>query len=140
MVYYTVKWYTKDMFLVGLISWWYGRGWVSQWKRIAHRFSLTLEFFSIGQLLVTLFAPFRQISAAGTGDVSVGGQLRAFLDKLISRIIGSIVRTFTIIFGLIVIILQGLYEIVIMIVWWFLPILPVAGFILLALGWVPTWM
>lgn len=128
------------MFLVGLISWWYGRGWVGQWKRIAHRFALTLEFFSIGQLLSTFFSPFRQISAAGGSDGSIGGAFRAFTDRLISRIIGAIVRFFTILFGLIVIALQAVYEAVIMIAWWFLPILPIAGLILLAIGWVPSWM
>ncbi|OJU87433.1 hypothetical protein BGO17_00280 [Candidatus Saccharibacteria bacterium 49-20] len=128
------------MFLVGLISWWYGRGWVGQWRRVAHRFALTLEFFSVGQLLSTLFSPFRQISANGGSDGSIGSELRAFIDQLISRIIGAFVRFFTILFGIVVIILQAVYETVIMVAWWFLPLLPVAGFIMLAIGWVPTWM
>jgi len=128
------------MFLVGLISWWYGRGWVGQWKRIAGRFMATLEFFSIGQLMSTLFAPFRQISANDRGDGSFGVAMRLLLDQLISRVIGAFIRFFTIVFGLIVIVLQALYEAIIMIFWWFLPILPIAGFIMLAIGWVPTWM
>ena len=128
------------MFLVGLISWWYGRGWVGQWKRIAHRFALTLEFFSVGQLLSTLFSPFRQISATSGNDGSFGAAMRAFVDQLISRIIGAFVRFFTIIFGLIVITLQVLYELIIMVFWWFLPLLPIVGCIMLAIGWVPTWM
>ncbi len=128
------------MFLVGLISWWYGRGWISQWKRIAGRFKATLEFFSIGQLLSTLFSPFRQISANTGSDGSLGNAMRAFVDQLISRVIGAFVRFFTIVFGLIVILLQAVYETVIMTAWWFLPLLPIAGFILLAIGWVPTWM
>lgn len=128
------------MFLVGLISWWYGRGWVSQWKRIAERFMATLDFFSIGQLMSTLFSPFRQISANNGGDGSLGSAMRSFVDQLISRVIGAFVRFFTIIFGLIIIILQAVYETVIMVAWWFLPALPVIGFILLATGWVPVWM
>ncbi len=127
------------MFLVGLISWWYGRGWVSQWRRVAGRFTATLEFFSIGQLLSTLFAPFRQISANVGGDGSIGSEFRSFIDQLISRIIGAFVRFFTVLFGLLVILLQVVYETVIMIAWWFLPLLPVVGFILLAIGWVPLW-
>lgn len=127
------------MFLVGLITWWYGRGWVDQWKRIGVRFAATLEFFSIGQLAMTLFSPFRQISATSTSNGSVGAELRAFGDQLISRIIGGFVRFFTILFGLIAILLQAIYELVIMIAWWFLPILPIAGAIMMAIGWVPTW-
>lgn len=128
------------MFLVGLISWWYGRGWVGQWARMAARFRSTLEFFSIGQLMATLFSPFRQISAGNSGDRSFGGMFRAFLDKLISRIIGAIVRFFTILAGLVVITLQGVYELAIMVIWWFVPLLPLVGFVMLAIGWVPTWM
>jgi hypothetical protein len=127
------------MFLVGLISWWYGRGWVDQWKRIGIRFAATLEFFSIGQLAMTLFSPFRQISATSTSNGSVGAELRAFGDQLISRIIGGFVRFFTILFGLIIILLQAVYEIVIMIAWWLLPALPIVGAIMMAIGWVPTW-
>jgi hypothetical protein len=128
------------MFLVGLISWWYGRGWVSQWKRVAGRFAATLDFFSIGQLVGTLFSPFRQISANTRGDGSLGAALRSFADQLISRVIGAFVRFFTILFGVVVIILQAVYETIIMVAWWFLPALPIIGFILLATGWVPVWM
>lgn len=128
------------MFLVGLISWWYGRGWMGQWKRIAHRFAATLEFFSVGQLIGTLFSPFRQISANASGDGSFGSAFRSMIDQLISRMIGAFVRFFTILFGLVVIILQAVYELVIMLFWWILPVLPIIGCILLAIGWVPTWM
>jgi hypothetical protein len=127
------------MFLVGLISWWYGRGWVGQSKRMLLRFKSTLDFFSIGQLLSTLFSPFRQISASPSGGSDFASALRNTFDKLISRIIGSIIRLATIIFGFIVIIFQAVYELLIMIGWWILPLLPIAGFVLVAIGWVPLW-
>lgn len=127
------------MFLVGFFSWWYGRGWVGQWRRIAERFRRTLDFFSVGQLLATLFSPFRQISASGVSQAGVGAALRAFFDKLISRVIGAIVRLGTIFVGMFVIFLQAVYEVIIMAVWWFLPLLPVAGLVLFAVGWVPSW-
>lgn len=128
------------MFLVGLISWWYGRGWIGQWKRMASRFKTTLDFFSVGQLLATLFAPFRQISATSGNNGSFSAAMRAAFDKLISRIIGAIVRFFTILAGLVVISLQAVYELIIVIAWWFVPVVPLVGFVLLAIGWVPVWM
>ena len=127
------------MFLVGLISWWYGYGWVQQWRSMVKRFHATLEFFSVGQLLSTLFAPFRQISASGASDGSFGGALRAFGDKLISRTIGAIIRFFTIVIGVVVIVFQAVYEAIVMVAWWFVPLLPVVGAILFAIGWVPLW-
>lgn len=127
------------MFLVGMISWWYGRGVAGQFGRIRDRLVATFSFFSIGQLLVTLFAPFRQISA-GTVRGSLATQLRAFFDQTISRVIGAIVRLFTIAAGVIVLALQLIGELVVMIVWLLLPLFPVAGFIMFAIGWVPQWM
>lgn len=128
------------MFLVGILSWWYGRGWLGQWRRVSDRWRATIEFFSIGQLFATLFAPFRQISAGATNASNPVAALRAFFDQLISRIIGAFVRSFTILAGCLVITLQVIYESLIMVLWWFLPAMPIVGFILLAIGWVPSWM
>lgn len=100
----------------------------------------TVEFFSIGQLLGTFFAPFRQISANTASDGSFTAEVGGLFDKLLSRSIGATIRFFTILLGVIVIILQALYELVIMIAWWLLPLLPIAGLILFATGWVPVWI
>jgi len=127
------------MFLVGIISWWYGRGLQGQISRIRDRLTATAGYFSIGQLLSTLFAPFRQISA-GSVNGPVGAQLRAFFDKTISRVIGAIVRSFTILAGLIVMAVQVLLEAIVLVIWVVLPLFPVAGLILFVIGWVPRWI
>ncbi|MEO6109699.1 MAG: hypothetical protein ABIP50_01655 [Candidatus Saccharimonadales bacterium] len=127
------------MFLVGMISWWYGAGYKGQFNRVRYRLLSTAGFFSIGQLFKTFFSPFRQISAERV-DGSIMVVVRAFFDQLISRIIGSIVRFFTIIFGIIAIVFQSVYELIILIVWLFLPLFPVVGVIMFAIGWVPKWM
>jgi len=127
------------MFLVGIISWWYGDGWKGQLLRVRDRLVATARFFSIGQLLDTLFSPFRQISAGGTSG-SIATQMRAFFDKTLSRIIGAIVRLFTILAGIIILTIQALYELIILIMWLILPLIPIVGFIAFAIGWVPKWM
>jgi len=127
------------MFLVGIISWWYGRGLQGQISRIRDRLTATAGYFSIGQLLSTLFAPFRQISA-GSVSGPVGAQLRAFFDKTISRLIGAIVRSFTILAGLIVMAVQVLVEAIVLVIWVVLPLFPIAGLILFVIGWVPRWI
>lgn len=127
------------MFLVGIISWWYGVGWRGQLVRVRERLAATASFFSIGQLFATLFAPFRQISAGGeSGSLAV--QLRAFFDKTLSRVIGAIVRTFTIIAGLLLMLFQLIFEGIILVIWLILPLAPVIGVILFAIGWVPKWI
>jgi hypothetical protein len=127
------------MFLVGIISWWYGSGWKGQLRRIRDRLAATADYFSIGQLCATFFSPFRQISAGSTGG-SIGAQLRAFFDKSLSRVIGAIVRLFTILAGVIILITQSIFEVVILIIWLLLPAFPVIGLLLFAVGWVPKWM
>lgn len=127
------------MFLVGMISWWYGRGWQVQFGRVKARLVATVQFFSIGQLFSTLFSPFRQISAGKTKG-SLGVVMRALVDQLISRVIGAIVRLFTIVAGTIVLIMQTLIELIVLIFWLFLPLFPIAGLIMFAIGWVPSWM
>lgn len=128
------------MFLVGLISWWYGRGWIGQLQRMGLRFKATVDFFSIPQLVATLFSPFRQISAGPSAEAGIAGAFRSFLDKLVSRLIGGFVRSMTILAGLFVIVLQSVYEVLVLIGWWLLPVLPLVGLVLVAIGWVPSWM
>ena len=125
------------MFLVGLISWWYGRGWLEQGRRFGDMLSRTLEFFSVGQLAATLFAPFRQISVGVNHGQGLAAAFSAFLDKLVSRCIGAVVRTFTILFGVIFITVQALYGALVMVIWWVVPILPFIGLGLMLIGWVP---
>tara|TARA_B100001105_G_scaffold253641_1_gene247605 strand:- start:4444 stop:4827 length:384 start_codon:yes stop_codon:yes gene_type:complete len=127
------------MFMVGLLQWWYGRGWLGQLAQVKARLGATLAFFSISQLTLTLFAPFRQISA-GRVKGSLAVHARAFFDMTISRVIGAIVRLFTIVFGLIVIATQAVIELVIVVFWLFVPLFPIIGLLLFAIGWVPAWM
>jgi hypothetical protein len=127
------------MFLVGLFQWWYGKGWVSQATSLKTHLASTAAFFSIGELSATLFAPFRQISS-GSVDGSLQVQIRAFLDKTLSRCIGAFVRLATIFFGILVVVVRAVYEAILLIGWGILPILPLIGFILLAIGWTPQWI
>ncbi len=123
---------------MGLLQWWYGRGWHGQLREAGRRLGATADFFSIGHLAGTLFDPFRQISAGRTRG-SLGDQLRAFSDKTISRAIGFVVRLFTILAGLVCLAFQGLIEGVMIVVWPLIPVFPVFGFIMFAIGWVPSW-
>ena len=86
------------MFIAGMISWWYSVGWkraaVDVWESIERLY----DTFSLGLLLKTLFAPWRQISA-GKVRGPIGVQLRAFFDRLVSRIIGGFIRIITLLIG-----------------------------------------
>ena len=126
------------MFIVGMLSWWYGEGWRQRAGMVRERLASLADYFSIGLLAGTLFAPFRQISA-GQVDGPLPVQLRAFVDRLISRMIGAVVRTGLIIIGLITLALAGLTGLVTIVAWGVFPLLPIAGVLLMITGWVPAW-
>lgn len=126
------------MFLVGILTWWYGDGWRKRVVMVGGRIARSNDYFSVGLLLATLFSPFRQISA-GAVEGSFGVQMRALLDRLISRMIGMIVRTFMIIIGLIVIFFQAIFGGIVVLAWLLVPLLPIMGLLMLVIGWVPSW-
>lgn len=121
------------MFLTGILSWWYSGGLVNRLTLTKERLAKTADFFSVGLLLKTLFAPFRQISA-GSVEGSLDVVVRAFFDRLLSRIIGATVRSCMIIAGIVTLILQSAYSAVMVVVWLLIPILPVAGILLAIIG------
>ena len=118
------------MFLVGILSWWYGKGFYGRINMIKHRLLVVSDTFSIGLLIRTLFNPFRQISAE-TGGSTFPEKVQAFFDKLLSRIIGAVVRSFMVLFGSVVIILQIIFGIISLLFWLILPILPIVGLVLM---------
>lgn len=119
-----------------LFRWWYGDGWRKRAELVALRLDSTIDYFSIDLLAKTLFAPFRQISA-GKVDGPIGVQLRALVDKLMSRVIGAIVRTLILVFGGVAIGLQVAVGGVTLLIWAVLPLLPIAGIVMTVFGWTP---
>lgn len=118
------------MLLIGLFQWWYVRGWRLYLLKLRDRLKNAADFFSLSLLIKNLFAPFRQISAGAsmTGDLS--SRFQAFIDRLISRIVGTFARLFLLIVGTIVIIFQTIIGAIIAILWPLAPALIVVCFIL----------
>lgn len=123
------------MFLVGLLSWWYGSGLLKRLELMKTRLTSSADFFSIGLLITTLFSPYKQISAQETGE-NISERFRAFFDKLLSRFIGAFIRTFMIIFGSIVILIQLIFSIFTIVLWLFIPLFPAISVLLMMSGWV----
>ena len=116
-----------------MLRWWYTVGWRERAKRVAIQLDGTIDYFSMDLLIKTLFAPYRQISASGV-DGPLGVQLRGYIDKLFSRVIGAAIRLILLIIGAITILLQTLIGALILLGWSLVPLLPIVGFILSVKG------
>lgn len=127
------------MFTVGLLQWWYGTGIRDQFVRATDRIAALYDYFSIDLLARSLFAPFRQISATKvSGSIEV--RLRAFIDRLVSRMVGTVMRAILIVVGIIGIIFTTILNVIWVLVWVILPIVPFVGVTLMLAGWVPWQM
>lgn len=124
------------MFIVGLFSWWYGAGWRQRGALLRERLVAMDDYFSIDLLLRTLFNPFRQISAGGVRG-PLGVQIHAFFDRLISRCIGAMIRSFIIVIGVIGLVVYAVIGGVLLVAWLFVPLLPLVGMALWFIGWLP---
>lgn len=117
------------MQFLAFFRWWYGAGWLDQFELSRLRLRKIGDYFSIGLLFRTLFQPFRQISAGSVrGGLDV--QVRAWLDRLISRAIGGMVRLVMIIIGSVWWCFSMMIAIVWLFVWIFVPVLPFVAFAL----------
>ncbi len=116
--------YEVIMVILGLFSWWYGRGWAGVLKSTQHRLASLGEMFSIKILLNTLFAPWRRIiTYPGAG---LDARLRALGDNLVSRCVGFTVRFFVLLaagVAFLCMIAVGILELV---VWPLTPLLAAA--------------
>lgn len=114
------------MVITSLLEWWYSDGWLSELTRIRWSFLKVADKFSIGLLVKTLLAPFRQISVDEQARTA-GGLINVLIDKLISRLVGLFMRLVMIILGIVTLLLLAVVSLIRMIVWPILPLLPVIG-------------
>lgn len=124
------------MIIVALISWWYGAGWGRLARNVRRRIDGALAFFSVALLARTLIDPFRQIDAGGVrGSLEV--QVRAWFDRQFSRLVGLIVRSSVILFGLVVAAMLGALGVIQLLVWPLVPVAPIIGVVMMLVGWTP---
>lgn len=127
------------MFTVGLLQWWYGAGIRDQFVHATDRVAGLYDYFSVDLLARSLFAPFRQISATKvSGSLEV--RLRALIDRLVSRMVGTVMRAILIIVGIVGVIVTIIMNLLRVLIWIVLPIMPFVGLTLMLAGWVPWQM
>ena len=121
------------MLFVSLFRWWYSDGLRQRAQMMSSRLDGIIDYFSIDLLAKTLFQPFRQ-DATGSVDGTLDMKLHAFADNMISRILGALIRTVILVFGMIAIAVYSIIVLVSLIVWVVLPLAPFASIVLAILG------
>ncbi|MCE7936203.1 hypothetical protein DYH10_00185 [Candidatus Saccharibacteria bacterium CPR2] len=111
------------MLLIAFFNWWYGQGWVWIAKRSINKIQNLADNFSVGILLRTLFAPWKQIVFYTGTQSAIGIKLRALVDNMVSRLVGFMVRTFVLIAAGFSLVLATVAGILIVVLWPLLPIL-----------------
>lgn len=122
------------MLMFSFLQWWYSTGWLTFGNSFLDRLKGSADFFSIGLLLRTLFSPFRQISAYTDDFAPLQKRFQAFFDKLISRMVGLVVRLIILVFGVIVILIEAAIGSVLVLAWPLLPLVPIAAIVLGIMG------
>lgn len=123
--------YNTLMIIVEMLGWWYTRGWLWIAQQIyIVELGRVFDFFSIKDLLKTLFAPFRQ-DVIDTKRAPIGIKLQVFGANLISRILGAMIRATLILVGIISAMLLSVLGFLFLIAWPFFPIVPLVSVALL---------
>jgi hypothetical protein len=117
------------MVIFSLFSWWYTKGWLTLVRAGGERIKGVLNFFSVPLLASSLFAPFRQISAGRPTGGSLSAQLQAFGDRLFSRFMGAIIRSFLIILGVATVIVATVVVGIVLLLWPLIPLAPVVSMV-----------
>lgn len=122
------------MFIWLCLRWWYSAGWGYAWQRgVVQRLQWCESTFSMGNLVRTWFAPFKQ-TYTGSVKGSLGMHFRAAIDRLISRVIGFLVRSILLVAGLVCSLFVFFTGLIFMAVWPLIPLLPLVAIVLISMG------
>lgn len=118
--------------VIYMLGWWYGAGWKNQVSLVGKRVKTVGKAFSGGALLRTLFSPWKQIVSGTDRDAALGDKMRAVLDNIISRFVGFMVRSFTLLAATVMIIVTLVVGLILVVSWPLVPFIPIG----LLIGWV----
>jgi hypothetical protein len=117
------------MFIVLALQWWYGPGWLQQWRKIISRTRSVGGAYSGKTLLRTLFSPWKRITALSAPNPTIQQRFQALIDNLVSRLVGAIVRFFTLLAALVSLIVTITLSTALAVLWPLIPVLSVAAII-----------
>ncbi len=119
------------MLFLDFLKWWYGPGWLLRVQMLSQHVKNMSEFFSVGTLLKTLFAPWRQNITRTLDDQGISASFSALLDNIISRLVGFTVRVFVFFVAIISLAVVAILNLIYVVIW---PLIPFSPAIILSTG------
>ena len=111
-------------------TWYLEQGVHELFEIIKNYLSFFWHFFSFGELLRTLFLPWhRDVAIKNWTGLQIGKSLEMLSGNIFSRVMGSIIRSFVIVFGLLFLIIALAFALALLFIWIALP------FIIAIVGW-----
>lgn len=105
--------------------WWhYTAAWADLWRLFTNLSWFLFHFFSIEILCGTLFAPWKRLHESGRGRGS-GGVAGRLIINLMTRLVGFLMRTGTIVLGLFSLLLFTVVSALFFVAWLFLPLVAI---------------
>jgi hypothetical protein len=114
------------MFIALMLQWWYGLGWLQQWRQVAIRTKSIGGAYSGKTLLKTMFAPWKRVITSNSSNATLQQKFQSIIDNLVSRMVGAVVRTFTLLAALVSLAFVAIFSILLALIWPFLPFLSIA--------------
>lgn len=118
----------KENILIQYLTWHFldsTKGLLSVWRNFL---LFNLNYWSLPLLLKTFFSPWRRYQSSYGKGFNIGRFFEVFTFNTISRVMGAIMRTFLIIFGLLTEVAVVLAGAAAFLTWLFLPFLILGGF------------
>lgn len=109
------------MLVFSLISWWYGSGWVWAAGRVKARLARISRDYSVSILLKTLFSPWKQLITSTGATSNINLKFNIFIDNLVSRIVGFMVRSLTLLAAGVILVLTLTIGLFVLVLW---PVIP----------------
>ena len=123
------------MLFIDFLQWWYGRGWMLRVQLLGEHIRGVFNFFSVGTLVKTLGSPWRQNISAARNDQGLQAHVSAFLDNLVSRMVGAVVRLVMLFIAVLSVLVVLVMNMLYIALW---PALPLAPAIIILFGTLTT--
>ena len=122
---------------MSFLTWWYGKGLAWRAEKILDGIERSIDTFSLGLLIKTWFAPFRQIDALGVSNASIEVRIKKSFDKLFSRFLRALLRPIFLTMRISFISFKAIWGLVMLILWLISPVLPIILAVIFTTGWTP---